>query len=247
MADVFNELFTVNVNEHTEKIKDLTYLSWSWAWAETKKRYPNATYTVWRGPDNLPYVFDPKTGYMVYTTVTIEGITHEMWLHVMDASNHAMKDVPYTVKTKYKEYTVEAATMENINKTIMRCLTKNLAMHGLGLYIYNKSDFPEIEEEPTEEAEKEPKAEPKRESKPKASPKKENVPISKQVSKTISSSQRDELLDCIRASFGDKDSRNGAYYFMLEKLGLANIQDMTQEQFPVAKTIIPTYVHKKAE
>ena len=33
--------------------------------------------------------------------------------------------------------------MFDINKTIMRCLTKNLAMFGLGLYIYAGEDLPE--------------------------------------------------------------------------------------------------------
>ena len=80
---------------------------------------------------------------MVFTKVTIEDITHEMWLPVMDGANKAMKSKPYTYKTKYGEKSVEAATMFDINKTIMRCLTKNLAMFGLGIYIYAGEDLPE--------------------------------------------------------------------------------------------------------
>ena len=38
---------------------------------------------------------------------------------------------------------VEKATMFDINKTIMRCLVKNLSMFGLGLYIYAGEDLPE--------------------------------------------------------------------------------------------------------
>lgn len=146
----FATLNGINVNEHTETKETgstkLTYLSWAWAWAEVKKQYPNAKYEIIKF-NGLPYVFDEKTGYMVYTTVTIEDITHEMWLPVMDGANKAMLDRPYTYKTKFGEKSVEAATMFDINKTIMRCLTKNLAMFGLGLYIYAGEDLPESETE----------------------------------------------------------------------------------------------------
>ena len=79
----------------------------------------------------------------MFTKVTIEGITHEMWLPVMDEKNKAMKNKLYTYKTKYGEKEVAPATMFEINKTIMRCLTKNLAMFGLGIYIYAGEDLPE--------------------------------------------------------------------------------------------------------
>lgn len=148
--NVFNELNQVNVNEHVEKKNtgktSLSYLSWAWAWAETKKRYPDATYEIVKFENGLPYCFDPKTGYMVYTKVTIGGITHEMWLPVMDSHNAAMLAEPYKVQTKYNSYTVEKCTMFDVNKTIMRCLTKNLAMFGLGLYIYAGEDLPEDED-----------------------------------------------------------------------------------------------------
>ena len=148
---VFEELNAINVNNKTEKKKsggtELTYLSWTWAWAEVKKRYPDAHYEIMMH-DGLPYVYDENTGYMVFTTVTIDGISHMMWLPVMDGANKAMKSKPYTYSTKYNgEKTVEAATMFDVNKTIMRCLVKNLAMFGLGLYIYAGEDLPETEAE----------------------------------------------------------------------------------------------------
>lgn len=174
---VFDTLFAVNVNGHTEKKKtgdggtELTYLSWPFAWAEVKKTYPSATYEVVKQPNGLPYVFDENTGYMVNTRVTINGVTHEMWLPVMDGANKAMKDREYTylVKNKNFKYTkkcddgvyrdkfgneqkpyieknVDAATMFDVNKAIMRCLVKNLAMFGLGLYIYAGEDLPESEQ-----------------------------------------------------------------------------------------------------
>ena len=141
--ELFDKLYKLDVNERTEKKNGLTYLSWSWAWAEFKKACPDATYEIKRFENGLPYVYDANTGYMVFTTVTAAGVTHEMWLPVMDAANHAMKAVPYEIQTKYKKIQVEPATMFDVNKTIMRCLTKNLAMFGLGLYIYSGEDLPE--------------------------------------------------------------------------------------------------------
>ena len=139
----FEKLYSINVNDRTEEKNGLTYLSWAWAIAEFKKVHPNMTYEVKKFENGLPYVYDENTGYMVFTSVTVDGLTHEMWLPVMDGNNKAMKNKPYTVKTKYKEFTVQSATMFDINKTIMRCLVKNLAMFGLGLYIYSGEDLPE--------------------------------------------------------------------------------------------------------
>lgn len=144
--DVFRTLFQVDVSKWIERKNtgkaQLSYLSWANAWAEVKKRYPKATYEVVKFENGLPYAYDPKTGYMVYTKMTIEGITHEMWLPVMDSHNEAMLDHARQVKTKYSSYTVEACTMFDVNKTIMRCLTKNIGMFGLGLYIYAGEDLP---------------------------------------------------------------------------------------------------------
>ena len=147
MADnnVFETLNAINVNGHTESKNGLTYLSWAWAWAEVKKVYPDAVYEIEKF-NGIPYAYDPLTGYMVYTKVTIGDVTHEMWLPVMDGNNKAMKAEPYEIQTKYKTITVASATMFDINKTIMRCLVKNLAMFGLGLYIYTGEDLPETEE-----------------------------------------------------------------------------------------------------
>ena len=145
---IFQTLFEINLNNHIEQKKELNYLSWPYAWAEVKKRFPDATYKIHLfGEKQLPYVFDENVGYMVFTSVTINDLTHTMWLPVMDSANKSMKSKSYTYSTKYKkDIIVEAATMFDINKTIMRCLVKNLAMFGLGLYIYSGEDLPETEE-----------------------------------------------------------------------------------------------------
>lgn len=141
---VFQTLSKVSVNDYTEKKNGLTYLSWTYAVAELSKRFPNFTYEIKRFDNNLPYIYDDNTGYMVFTSVTIEGVTRDMWLPVMDGANKAMKNHPYEYTTGKFTKTVAAATMFDINKAIMRCLVKNLAMFGLGLYVYKGEDVPEV-------------------------------------------------------------------------------------------------------
>lgn len=160
MLDSFKKLLQLNLNAKTD-VKGtgrnaLKYLSWSEAWGEFVKVYPNATYEVLKNKDGLPY-FSDESGAMVYVKVTANELTHEMWLPVMDGANKAMKNKPYTYQVKeYEngkatgnmiEKSVDSFTMFDINKTIMRCLTKCLAMFGLGLYIYNNEDMPEVEPE----------------------------------------------------------------------------------------------------
>jgi hypothetical protein len=146
MTSVFEKLSAINVNDKVEKKNGLTYLSWAWAWGEVKKAFPNATYNVLSDPQtSKPYFYDESLGYMVMTSVTINEETLEMWLPVMDGANKSMMAKPYKYSTRYGDKTVEAATMFDINKTIMRCLTKNLAMFGLGHYIYAGEDIPESE------------------------------------------------------------------------------------------------------
>ncbi|AUR90624.1 single-strand annealing protein [Vibrio phage 1.148.O._10N.286.54.A10] len=150
--DIFKTLHAINVNGRTEKKGKLTYLSWAWAWAEVCKIYPDANYTV-DEHDGKPYLYDENLGYLVSTKVTIDGKTIPMSLPVMDGANNAMKSVRYSYKVKewvggratgnYIDKFVEPATMFDINKTMMRCLVKNLAMFGLGLYIYAGEDLPE--------------------------------------------------------------------------------------------------------
>ena len=101
----FAELYAVNVNDRTEQKNGLTYLSWAWAYAEFLKVYPDAVYEIVKF-DGIPYAYDPRTGYMVYTRITAGGITREMWLPVMDGANKAMKAEPYeyTVKNPNHKY-----------------------------------------------------------------------------------------------------------------------------------------------
>lgn len=151
---VFETLSAINCNDHTEQKNGLTYLSWAWAWGIVKSYYPTANYEVVEY-GGRPYLHDANLGYLVTTKVTIDGETIPMSLPIMDSTNKAQKHTPYTYEVnKYKyvngirqvvgkeERTVESATMFDINTAIMRCLTKNLAMFGLGHYIYAGEDLP---------------------------------------------------------------------------------------------------------
>lgn len=143
IREKFQELYSLDVNKYVEKKNDLSYLSWAYAWAEFKKIYPDATYEVKKDENGRCYFGDADIGYMVYTSVTAGGLTYEMWLPVMDNNNKSMKLNGYTYSTRYGEKSVEAVSMFDINKAVMRCLVKNLAMFGLGLYIYAGEDLPE--------------------------------------------------------------------------------------------------------
>ena len=148
-AIMFNALSNLDLSDKCEKRESLTYLSWSNAWSEFKSAYPSATYRILKNENGLPYFSDPNLGIMVFTEVTVDDVTHQMWLPVMDGKNKAMKLTPYTYqvwdnyKKAYVEKTVQSASMFDVNKTLMRCLVKNLAMFGLGLYIFQGDDLPE--------------------------------------------------------------------------------------------------------
>lgn len=128
---IFETLNAVNVNGHTEKKNGLTYLSWAWAWAEIKKAYPDAQYTIYETPEGCIYWTDGHTCW-VKTGVTINGLEHIEYLPVMDYRNAAIP--------------VDKVTSTDANKAIQRSLTKACARHGLGLYIYAGEDLPESEQ-----------------------------------------------------------------------------------------------------
>lgn len=135
----FEMLSKINVNKFVEKKNGLTYLSWAYAWSEVKSNCPDATYEIGETE------YDDALGFMCHTSVTIDGETLPMWLPVMDGANKSMKKQAYKFTTRYGEKDVAAATTFDINKTIMRCLVKNLAMFGLGIYIFAGDDIPTTE------------------------------------------------------------------------------------------------------
>lgn len=131
---VWQTLSVINVNGRTEKKNGLTYLSWAWAWGVLMEHFPQSSYHV------HPLQTESDGSVMVSVTLTIREDSREMarymWLPVM---NHINKAIPNPNSV-------------DINKAIMRCLTKAISMCGLGFYIYAGEDFPE--EEKIESAER---------------------------------------------------------------------------------------------
>lgn len=136
MDNYFTKLNDINVNGKTEQKNGLTYLSWAWAWGEVKKMFPDATYTIYENADGWCYHTDGKTCW-VKTGVTVNGIEHIEYLPVMDYKN--------------KSILIGNVTSFDVNKAIQRSLTKAVARHGLGLYIYAGEDLPESEAEQPKE------------------------------------------------------------------------------------------------
>ena len=134
MDNYFKVLNAVDCSEKTEKKNGLTYLSWAWAWGEVKKLHPDATYTIYENAQGWNYHSDGRTCW-VKTGMTVNGIEHIEYLPVMDFRNASIK--------------AEMVTSFDVNKAIQRSLTKAVARHGLGLYIYAGEDLPEAAVETT--------------------------------------------------------------------------------------------------
>lgn len=140
---VFQTLSAIDVSGKTEKKSNLTYLSWAWAWGELKNKYPDASYKIYENEiddllihgeqafpikRNVNYFTDGRTAW-VKVGVTVDGQEHIEMLPVMDHRN--------------KSISLNALDSFAVNKTIQRALTKAIARHGLGLYIYAGEDLPE--------------------------------------------------------------------------------------------------------
>lgn len=138
----FEILNDINVNDKIEKKNNLSYLSWAFAWGELKKRYPESYYTIYETSEGWNYFTDGRTGWVKTGVTVVFEMGHERehieYLPIMDFRN--------------KSITLENITSFDVNKAIQRSLTKAVARHGLGLYIYAGEDLPE-EEKPTKQEE----------------------------------------------------------------------------------------------
>ena len=143
---VFEILNAIDCSEHIEKKNGLTYLSWAWAWQILKKHYPASTYTIYEDAQGKNYHTDGRTCW-VKTGVTVEGIEHIEYLPVMDFRNASIL--------------VDKVTSFDVNKAIQRSLTKAVARHGLGLYIYAGEDLPDAADDEKRPAPSKPVEQPK--------------------------------------------------------------------------------------
>ncbi|MBI0422078.1 DUF1071 domain-containing protein [Acinetobacter sp. ACIN00229] len=127
-ANHFEQLAAISVSGHIEKKNNMSYLSWAWAVDKLMRIDPQAN---WAFRDPMTF---PDGSMMVHCDVTVFGKTMYMFLPVMDHRNKA----------------ILKPNAFDINKAMMRCLVKGIAVHGLGLYIYAGEDLPE--EEKTQQA-----------------------------------------------------------------------------------------------
>lgn len=165
-----HELLSLDVNKHVEKKQNLNYLSWAWAWDQALRADPNATFQVstWTKDDGtvIPYMEINGT-CMVWVTVKMFDQHKTCMLPVMNARNEPITLAGRSFKDKYGNEKIEKIDSFNVNTAIMRCMTKCLALFGLGLYIYAGEDLPEVVEELKAEPKVETKQEPKVEAKEK--------------------------------------------------------------------------------
>lgn len=146
---VYKTLRKINVNDHVEKKGKLSYLSWAWAWDTLMQNYPNSFATVYEDENGRNYFNDGKTAWVKTGVTVVDGDwiqEHIEYLPVMDNQNHSIP--------------LDRITSFDVNKTIQRSLTKAIARHGLGMYIYAGEDLPEDEEAVEETAVEETAEEP---------------------------------------------------------------------------------------
>jgi len=135
--EVWDKLSKIDCSDKVEKKMNLSYLSWAWAWGVLQEHYPQSTYLFYQGEDDVPYVKFPDGTAEVRCRVSIDNLTREMTLSVMDNRNNAIQN----------------PSSRQVNDTKMRCLVKCLAMYGLGHYIYAGEDVPSSDkEEPKQES-----------------------------------------------------------------------------------------------
>ena len=130
--DVWDKLSKIDCSDKIEKKMNLSYLSWAWAWGVLQEHYPQAQYLFYQGEDDVPYVKYPDGTAEVRCRVSIDNLSREMTLCVMDFKNNA----------------VQNPNSSQVNNSKMRCLTKCLAMYGLGHYIYAGEDVPKEDKAP---------------------------------------------------------------------------------------------------
>jgi len=127
---VYETLADVDCSLHIEKKGKFSFVSWVWAWALVKQKYPDASFEKHVFTDNqnnpLPFMRDTKGHTYVKTSVTINGHTLSEVFMVTDGKNNS---IPHP-------------DSQAVNTALQRCLVKTLAYHGLGLSVYAGEDLP---------------------------------------------------------------------------------------------------------
>lgn len=125
---IYATLREINVNEHTEKKGNLTYLSWVWALDQLYLHYPEAVVEIHKNPDGWPYWTDGRTCW-VDVEVRIGGLSRREYAYPV--MNYQNKSIP-----------LDKVTSFDVNTSIQRAVTRCVARFGLGFYIYASEDLP---------------------------------------------------------------------------------------------------------
>ena len=131
--EIWENLSKIDVTPYVEKKVGLTYLPWAWAWAKLMDNYPDSDFYFERNAQGSEVWHFPDGSCEVRCVLTVSGITRRCWLPVMDNRNNAVKE----------------PDARDINDTKMRCLVKNIALFGLGHYIFTgeTAPSPQVQEE----------------------------------------------------------------------------------------------------
>jgi len=141
-----NEVFkTLNsINLATKSNQGRRYIAWNTLWAELCKVYPDATYEFLSDSNGIPY-FSSPIGIFVKVSVTVNNITHTMTRPVYNKSMKSMRVEPYEYTMKEGIKTVQGANADDVNDALMRCFAKAIAMHGLGLFVFEDKQNADLE------------------------------------------------------------------------------------------------------
>ena len=132
MKSTFKELASIDIRDKVQKKTQFDYLSWAYAWAIVKDKYPDSSRKVYESEHTgLNYFTDGKTGY-VKVGVTINGLEHIDYLPIYTNKNESL--------------TIDRISSKHVQKAIQRSTVKAIAMHGLGLSLWAGEDLVDVSE-----------------------------------------------------------------------------------------------------
>lgn len=136
---IFQTLSEIDISPKIKQKNKMDYLPWSSAWDFVKNKYPTATYNIVKTENGCIYHNDGRTCW-VETSMTIDGETQTEILPVLNFRNEAIG--------------YDKVTTSDVNKSIKRCLVKNLALFGLGLSLWNGEELSDNAKRKKDEDEK---------------------------------------------------------------------------------------------
>jgi hypothetical protein len=126
----YKDMSKFDFKDKVSKKMGFNYISWADAWDQLKLMHPTASRKVYETTDGRPYFDDGKTCW-VKVSVTVCGDEEIEYYPILNHKNAAML--------------IADVTSSDVNNAIQRGMTKAIARHGLGLYVYRGEDLPSID------------------------------------------------------------------------------------------------------